>query len=359
MAVPIEGFSVVVQRARIQHLLESESIGIPNATALGDDDIWRCCFMAEADAEQFIEALEQLGLNASQGPDSDVVLVSEFDCSLNPYCEWLATARWEKAVIGWKAGTNPKSVVAREGWDPKVGSGLVFHDRSSQANLEFLRLQGNVEVHLNKETGEEVYLGRTFTPVAALFETAARVIGEHLRTAGEKPLSGADAVKVAEAVKMLEKALAESPDWWNALWYHGKGQIALGNYEAAYESLRRAFELQKEAEPVPRELAGVCLELGKFAEAVRVAECGATLEPQNAGTIGNVAVAYLLAGRLEEAKKTVAAALKIDQSDKINQYLQQIITDVAEGRRPQPDSFASLSSPPRKRAKRFWEFWKK
>jgi tetratricopeptide (TPR) repeat protein len=358
MAVPIEGYSVVAQKARIEHLLENDAIEIPNATALGDDDIWRCCFMAEADALEFIQSLEKLDLNVSQGPDSDVVLVNEFDRSVSPYCEWLVTAKWEKAVIAWKAGTRPESVVAREGWDPKTGSGLSFHDPSSLDNLEFLRLKDNVEVYLNKDTGKEVYIGRTSTPVEAMFKTATQVIGKYLVTAGEKPVSGQEAETVAGAVQMLEEVIAQVPDWWNALWYHGKGQIALGNYELAYQSLRRAYELEKNVEAVPRELAGVCLELGKFDEAVSVAEQATALDPDNVGLIGNLALAYLLAGRIGEAKKSIASAIKIEQNDKINNYLDQIIAEVADGRRPQPKSLADLSSTPAKPKRRFWEFWK-
>jgi hypothetical protein len=126
MAIPIEGYSIVAQTARIQRLLDDHAFAIPNSTALGDDHIWSCSFMAQVDAEKFLQILADLGLNVSQGPDSDVVLVNEFDRSIDPYCEWLATGAWEKAVIAWKAGTRPESVVAREGWDPQVGSGLVF-----------------------------------------------------------------------------------------------------------------------------------------------------------------------------------------------------------------------------------------
>jgi tetratricopeptide (TPR) repeat protein len=359
MAIPIEGYSVVAQKARIVHLLENGSINVPNNTALADDDIWRCSFMEQTDALDFIRSLEKLDLNGSRGPDSDIVLVNEFDCSVNPYCEWLVTARWEKAVIAWRTGTHPEKIVAREGWDPKAGSGLHFADRNSMDNLEFLRLDGNVEVYRNKETGKEVYVGRTSLPLEAMFKTAGRIINQHLVTAGEKPVSGDDAKQVREAVEVLEKVIAAAPNSWNALWLHGKGNLALGRHEIAYQSFRRAYELEKNVEAVPRELAGVCLQLCKFDEAAQVAEQAVALEPKDAGLIGNLALAYLLAGRLEEAKRSISAAIKIDRNDRINSSLLQIIQDVDDGRRPQPTSLASLSSTPPKPAKKFWEFWKR
>lgn len=359
MAVPIEGYSVVAQRTRIDHMLEDGSIEEPNSTVLADDDIWRVSFMAELDAQRFMRILEELDLNISQGPDSDVVLVSEFDRSVTPYCEWLVTGQWGKAVIAWKAGTQPETVVAREGWDPKVGSGLHFHDSDSMDHLEFLRLEDRIEVYLDKNTGKEVFIGRTSPSLEALFKTASESIGEHFVTVGEEPLSGEKAKKVAEAIELLDKALAEAPEWWNALWYRGKGYLALGNCELAYESFRRAYELERNVEAIPQELAGVCLELGKFEEAVDVAERAASLDPKDVGLIGNLAVAYLLAGRITAAKKSIAAAISIDGSDSVNNYLNQVIAEVAEGKRPQPHSMAELSGAPPRQKRRFWEFWKR
>jgi hypothetical protein len=245
MAIPIEGYSVVAQKGRIERLLATGAITAPNRTVLADDDLWRCSFMEQSDAVKFIESLEKLDLNGSQGPDSDVVLVSEFDRSVNPYCKWLVTARWEKAVIAWKAGTRPETVVAREGWDPKVGSGLTFADRDSLDNLEFLRLDGNVEVYRNKQTGKEVYIGRTAPPLEAMFKSAGDTITKHLVTAGEKPVRGGDAEKVEEAVEMLGQVIAARPDVWNAHWLRGKGLMALGKHEMAYRVGFNRVDLEK------------------------------------------------------------------------------------------------------------------
>jgi hypothetical protein len=151
MAITIEGFTVVAQLTRIQPLLDAGSIEAPNSTALHDGHIWRCSFMASVDAHNFLRAMANLGLNISRGPDSDAVLICEFDRSVEPYCEWIHTAFLHKAVIAWKEGTRPETVTARQGWDPKVGSGMTFHDSSAMQHLEFLRLDDKVEVFLNKK----------------------------------------------------------------------------------------------------------------------------------------------------------------------------------------------------------------
>lgn len=368
MAIPIEGYSVVVKKSCFE--LHKDDIEIPNNTALGDDDIWCCSFMSEQDARVFVQKLEAMELNGSQGPDSDIVLVNEFDQSIEPYCEWLSTTKWEKAVIAWAAGTKPESVVAREGWDPKRGSGLVFATKTNLDDLEFVRVDGNVEVYRDKVTGEERFIGRTETPIEALYKSASRVIGDNLRTAGMKPLQGEVANQVAKAVEQLEEVIKDSPDAWGAHWHHGKGLLALGDNPRAYTSLERAYELEPNVEAVPRELAGVALELGKFDVAVSVSQHAVTLQPDSSQSIGNHAIALLLAKRVPEAKKAIAAAMNLEPNDNINKLIGQVIAEVDDGSRPQPESMADLqthakqarksapnsgASPASKQA--WWKFW--
>jgi hypothetical protein len=359
MALPIEGFSVVAQWPRIKFLLDDESLEVPNSTALHDEHIWRCSFMAEADAQKFLRKLEKHGLNVSHGPDSDAVLINEFDRSIDPYCEWLRSGTWDKAIIAWKEGTRPETVTARDGWDPKIGSGLVFLDPSSMHYLEFLRLDDNVEVFLNKKTGKEVYIGRTSTPVDSMFISASKVIQKYFVSAGQPSLTDGQAEQVSEAAEMLKKVLAEVPDWWNAQWFYGKSQLALGNYEGAYRAFNHAYQLEKSVELIPRELACVCLELRRFDESVAVAEAAVALDPSDVELLGNLSLSYLLAGRLEHARKAVDTALKIDPEDSINQIISRILSEIAEGRREQPKSLADCSKPAKPKKKRFLKLpWK-
>jgi tetratricopeptide (TPR) repeat protein len=313
--------------------------------------------MAKGDAQKLLSTMAGLGLNVSQGPNSDVALADEFDHLIDPYCEWLKIGVWDKAVIAWKEGTRPESVIAHEGWDPKIGSGLVFQDPSSMQHLEFLRLDGNVEVFLNKKTDTEVYIGRSSTPVDSIFLTATPTIQKHDVSAGQPALNGSAAMEVAEAVKMLEKVVSEVPNWWNAQWFYGKGQLALGEHEAAYRAFRQAYDLEKTVEMIPRELAGVCLELRRFDEAAEVAKHAVGLDPENSESLGNLALAYLLAGRNEHARKAIDAAIKAGPSDRINQTISRILLEIAEGRRAAPESLSELSKPVRPKKNRFFSSW--
>ena len=77
--------------------------------------------MAESDAAAFLDRMQDAGFNTSSGPNSDFVLVNEFDLEVTPYCEWIEVAQYEKGVIAWKSGTVPKTIVARQAWTPENG----------------------------------------------------------------------------------------------------------------------------------------------------------------------------------------------------------------------------------------------
>jgi tetratricopeptide (TPR) repeat protein len=347
MAIAVEGYSLIGLKQRIAEKypggLAKLSQAVPNAMELADDDLWRCSFMVGADAERFRDKMQQLTeLNCKQGPDPDVVIVSEFDLSIEPYCEWLQVARWNKGVIAWRVGTNPRSVVARQGWSPDVGSGLQFAKSLPEAELEFLRYEGRVSVYRDKRTGRELYLGRTERDPREIYQAATQTIFAHNVQPGEKPLSGEAADKVREVVAELEKLAQQAPTQWGPYFLLGKGLLALGNVEQAYQSLRQAYELESQQEVIPRELAGVCLMLGRADEAVLIGQKAAALLPDSADALGNLALAYLIAGKLTEASTTIKAALKLDATEEVNQRISSRIEDVARGKRPQPRNLADV-----------------
>ena len=300
-------------------------------------------FYGRSRRSQLLEVLESHELNLSQGPDSDGVLVSEFEKSVEPFCEWLELASYKKSLIGFKTGSRPNRIVAREDWDPEVGSGLVRQDPETKfEDLEFVRLDGNVEVYLDKKTGREVYTARTSTPVEALFKSAAAILEKYFVHSGQHPFVGDEADEIRKALAMLEQAEKESADSWQIHFYIGKGYQSLGRDEESFAAFSKAYELENQQEFVLRELAGSCLATGRFTEATQIGEKAVAIEPDNSELIGNLALAYLMARRLDEAMKTISAARSMNPEDRINRNIQKIITEVAEGRRAQPETFASL-----------------
>lgn len=342
MAVAIEAFCVIGNRRSIEDCdflsLDDLNALTPNATSFGDDWLWRCSFMAESDAGAFVARLEQAGFNVSHGPDSHFVIVNEFDLEVAPYCEWLEVAQYEKGVIAWKVGSEPDTIVARSGWTPKTGSGLTFSDRRQMMeNLEFVRLEGdNVEVFRDKTTGELVYIGRTETPVEALFETSAKYILQHSLKPGQPPVRGPVKTKLKNAVHNLQCVAQNHPDFWRAHYFIGKGWEAVGETENAYPALCSAYQINPNEKNVCRALCAVCIGSNRTSEALNVAIKEATLFPDDHQTLGNLALCYLLDQQITPALKTIDAAITIGPEDQVNLNLRDVIDDVVANRRSCP-----------------------
>jgi|GEM_PF-2205812 len=350
MAIAIEGYTVVGLKSRLEEKLEGGvgelSRQVPNATEVADDDLWRCAFMVEADAQRFLEKLQSAGLNTSQGPDPDLVLASEADLSISPYCEWLQIVQWKKGVIAWLTGTLPKTVVAREGWSPEEGSGLQFGSRENDPNLEFRRLEDNIAVYFDKRLGREVFVARLEPDPDEVFKAAAKTIVDYNVQIGQPPVLPEDRPEVAKAVAQLTELAQKHPNAWRVHFILGKGEVALGNVEQAYQSWKRAYELEKENESILRELAGACLFLGRADEAIQAGERAAALHPDDYQTLGNLACAYLIGGRLDQALTTIRAARKLEADDSTNKNLERAIERVRAGEMRQPRNLRDFGEKP-------------
>jgi Flp pilus assembly protein TadD len=186
-----------------------------------------------------------------------------------------------------------------------------------------------------------------------------KIVQKHFLHPGEPALTGASAQEVSQAAGMLEKVIAEVPDWWNAQWFYGKSQMSLGNYEAAYDAFWCAYRVEKKVEAISRELAGACVELQRFDEAVEIATAAVALDPGNAESLGNLAVSFLLAGQIVPARKTIDAAIKLEPNDRINQTISRVLREVETGSRAQPKSLRELTKPAQpKKWSLFKRFWK-
>ena len=353
MSIAIEGYTVVVLRSRSERSyeggLEALQHSSPNSTGFMDDDLWRCSFMTMAEAQRFLAQIAAAGMKVDGGPDPDAVIVSEFEEPDAPHCEWLQMGKWDKGVIAWKVGSDPKKLVARKGWTPEKGSGLEF---GKMEDLEFLRREGSVEVYRNRKTGKEVYVGRSEADPEPVFQAASKVINENAVEHGQKPLQGPAERDVQQALEDLEGIVKDGQASWAVHWHIGRGRQAVGDLQAAYLAFQRAWELEQGNEIIPRSLAGICLELGKAEEAVRIGEKAAALQPDSPDTLGNLACAYLLAGRLNAATKTVDSALRLAPADSVNRAIQKIIEGVQSGTIPRPTRLADLTQPTRKRTPR-------
>jgi tetratricopeptide (TPR) repeat protein len=178
-----------------------------------------------------------------------------------------------------------------------------------------------------------------------VYKRAIDLIEPHMRLAGRKPsASRRRDADLREGIGYLDAALQLVPGNWAAWWVRGKAQQALGDHEAAYESLRRAYAINSGHVDVGREFVAECLETGRGAEGAEIAEVLSRREPKNAGLLANLAVAYLIGGRLDDASRAADAALQLDRTDAITASVRRRIEDVRAGRWPQPTRLAELSN---------------
>lgn len=176
------------------------------------------------------------------------------------------------------------------------------------------------------------------------YKHALALIEPHMRLAGRKAsVSDRRVADLRQGIDYLDAAIRLVPSSWAAWWLRGKAEQAAGDHEAAHESLSRAYAINSENVDVARELVAECLETGRAAEGIHIAEALCQREPRNAGLLANLAVAYLIGCRLEEAGRAADSALQLDRSDPITVSLRRRIQDVRSGRWPQPTRLSDLS----------------
>jgi hypothetical protein len=193
MAVLVEACSVIVRcdaiAARLAGGWEGFCAAVPNGTLCWDGDLARVGFMAQVDAEAYIETLKEAGLVPRRGGEAaDIALVHHRLGSFYP-APWLQLARLPlgesggKVLAGWlyegeqlmgpdhiyqrqdeQVPRGMSAVVTPPGWSFEGSlsdTGVTHADGSASQDLRFLRHEQNLDVFLDLTTGKEVFVGRT------------------------------------------------------------------------------------------------------------------------------------------------------------------------------------------------------
>jgi len=144
-------------------------------------------------------------------------------------------------------------------------------------------------------------------------------------------------------IELYGAVVKYAPSNWNAYWLMGKAHQALREPAAAYDAFGRAYAIQKENADVAREYMFECLETEHVSEGVTVAQHAISLSPRDAGLAANLALAYLIAGRTNEALSKVEESVALDPNDKVTSSLKRVIREIIEGKRPAPKKLSDLS----------------
>ncbi len=165
-----------------------------------------------------------------------------------------------------------------------------------------------------------------------------QIVGKEARPAGTREARQS----LMQGISLLEQVVHMNPDNWSAYWVIGKAYQALQDSKKACDAFGRSFALQKNHADVAREYMLESLNVGRTAQAVDAAEHGARIRPNDAGLLANLALAYLLDGKIEDALRSIEKSIELAPDDEISKNLRTIVRDVQDGKRTQPQSIHDL-----------------
>jgi len=229
MSVLLQGSCVVILNSAIERCLENGVEGFrefaPNGRAYSDNYLSQCSFMNIADAREFVQQLVIRGV-ASDGDSPEAVIVNAADREAS--VSWLHLFEYKGHLIGRHCDDDGTTVIAHEGFDFEKAPELRHYSAEEIAEkLEFVRRDGKVEVYRDKETGEELYVGRTTESLEDLFERSSATIRKHFRNPGHPPADERVHDDIRGAVKDLQRVAGKHPDFWQAYLMLGKAWQSL------------------------------------------------------------------------------------------------------------------------------------
>lgn len=148
--------------------------------------------------------------------------------------------------------------------------------------------------------------------------------------------------KLNRALSLFERVLELNPQNWSAMWGMGKVKQRCHEFPAALSWFERAYQVNPSQPDVAREASMCAMELGRHDAAITFAYCATQIEPANPGLHANLALAYVLAGRISDAQAAIERALAGDPSDTISLTIRAIVHHFAANGRTPPTTSPAL-----------------
>lgn len=335
MPLIISAYDAVIRVDALRGSLEELALRVPNKTFCTDDAIARASFMNASDRDHFVRSLDL--------PSDAVAYVDKHGSS--PNASWLERGTHTGVDAVWLRGARSGPLVVPVSWSP-ARSELVFGTwEEVKEHLEYVGVEGNVEVYIDKRTGKKLYTGRTRPVLSpAQQDEVARLRGESAKLLqplmpkilNQQVLGFFERRRRNAAAQILERILAIAPSDGGAHWTLGMLARSGDDPALALEHFRRAYESNPDNPDVGREYAGQCLMLGDGPQGVRISRELHRRFPDDVGLHSNLALALLIGGDLDEALATARAAHSRDPSDAITKSLLDMIVKVKDGLAPRP-----------------------
>ena len=181
-----------------------------------------------------------------------------------------------------------------------------------------------------------------------IYQEACDLIQPYMRLEGAKPRSaesGKARDELNRGIFLLQRVVEINPRNWSAYWVLGKAYQSLNDSSSACDAFGKSFEIQKENPDVAREYMFECLNLGRAEDGIAAARRAVELKPNDSGLLANLALAYLIGGRLDDALSNVDQSLMLEPDDTVTQALKKLALEVQQGKRAQPTSMRDLHGP--------------
>jgi tetratricopeptide (TPR) repeat protein len=144
------------------------------------------------------------------------------------------------------------------------------------------------------------------------------------------------------ALEIFNQVLAINPENWNAMWLIGKIYQRFQDKKSALSWFEKAYQINPSQTDIVREASMCAMDLGNHDAAITFAHRGVQIEPTNSGLQANLAIAYLLSNRIDDAKMSIDRAIAGDPEDSISQTIQDIIEHFSNSGRVPPSTMPTL-----------------
>ncbi|MGB8645692.1 MAG: tetratricopeptide repeat protein [Anaerolineae bacterium] len=142
--------------------------------------------------------------------------------------------------------------------------------------------------------------------------------------------------KNQEAIAEFDKAVAQAPEYGNALYERGNAYYALAQYDEAVSNYQEAIAAHKDDTSVNWNLGWTLYVLGQFDAALAVDNHALALDPGIVAIHTNKALALLAAGQMDAARSEYAGTLDL--------AARQVADAKAAGQEPPTELWAELDS---------------
>jgi tetratricopeptide (TPR) repeat protein len=148
--------------------------------------------------------------------------------------------------------------------------------------------------------------------------------------------------RLRKAAGHFKAAVDLNPKGWQSMCALGKIHQRLGEQETAFEWLRRAQSIDPTQSALAREAGLEALEIRDFRYAQECLERAIRTKPEDPGLVSNLAIAQLLNGAVDDAKRSISEAIARDPSDPIAPAILHAVESVQSGRASVPQNLHQL-----------------